>query len=203
MISHLWRHRARARSVPETLLLWMRRARNLPALSALEWNKLQLRLKGVSVADTAVCSPMALQGENLVIGDYCSIGRIYAQAFGLITVGKCTVINDGVTLITGSHDLDSPTYRMFTTPITIKDYAWIAMNATLLPGVTIGEGAIVGAGSVVTGNVGDYEIVAGNPARKIRDRVRVQYSYLPSYWFGPVAAWVGLQPGQQPSEICR
>ena len=49
-------------------------------------------------------------------------------------------------------------------PIKIKDKAWIGFNSIILKGVTIGEGAIVGAGSVVTKDVADYTIVAGNPA---------------------------------------
>jgi galactoside O-acetyltransferase len=53
-------------------------------------------------------------------------------------------------------------------PIIIKDKAWIGFNCIILKGVTIGEGAVVGAGSVVTENVPDYAVVAGNPARLIR-----------------------------------
>lgn len=55
-----------------------------------------------------------------------------------------------------------------TAPITIKDYAWISYNVCILKGVTIGEGAIVGAGSVVTKDVPDWTVVAGNPAKIIR-----------------------------------
>lgn len=53
-------------------------------------------------------------------------------------------------------------------PITIKDKAWIGFNTIILKGVTVGEGAIIGAGSVVTKNVADWTIVAGNPARVIK-----------------------------------
>nr|WP_317043871.1 acyltransferase [Mucilaginibacter xinganensis] len=54
-------------------------------------------------------------------------------------------------------------------PITIKSYAWIGMNCIILKGVTIGEGAIVGAGSVVTKDVPAWTIVGGNPAKVIKD----------------------------------
>ena len=54
-------------------------------------------------------------------------------------------------------------------PIVIKDKAWIGFNSIILKGVTIGEGAIVGAGSVVTKDVPPYTIVAGNPARIVRE----------------------------------
>jgi acetyltransferase-like isoleucine patch superfamily enzyme len=56
-----------------------------------------------------------------------------------------------------------------TTTVTIKDKAWIGFNAIILKGVTIGEGSIVGAGSVVTKDVPPWTIVAGNPARIIRE----------------------------------
>jgi maltose O-acetyltransferase len=131
-----------------------------------------------------------LHGRHLTIGEFCSIGKIYVQAFDHVTISDYVVINDGVTLITGSHDPDSADYRFLSSSIVVEDYAWIAMNATVLPGVTIGKGAIVGAGSVVTKNVGPYEIVAGNPARKIRDRSQIVFTYIPSYWFGAVAPWI-------------
>jgi acetyltransferase-like isoleucine patch superfamily enzyme len=173
-----------------TLKSWLRRVKHLPGLCLLEFNKFRLRSKGAAIADTAICSEVSLHGSQLAIGEFCSIGRVYIQAFDHITIGNCVVINDGVTLIAGSHDPDSEDYQFVTKPIVIKNHAWIAMNATVLPGVTIGEAAVVGAGSVVTRDVGDYEIVAGNPARRIRSRARVLYRYRPSYWFGPVAAWV-------------
>jgi acetyltransferase-like isoleucine patch superfamily enzyme len=57
-------------------------------------------------------------------------------------------------------------------PITVKDNAWIGMNCLILKGVTIGEGAIVGAGSVVTKDVPDWTMVGGNPARVIKQLVK-------------------------------
>ncbi len=53
-------------------------------------------------------------------------------------------------------------------PIVIGDGAWIGAGATILPGVTIGKSAIVGAASVVTHDIGDYEVVVGSPARVIK-----------------------------------
>ena len=56
-----------------------------------------------------------------------------------------------------------------TSPITIKDYAWISFGATILKGVTIGRGAIVSANAVVTKDVPDFTMVAGNPAKTVKD----------------------------------
>ena len=56
-------------------------------------------------------------------------------------------------------------------PIVIEDYVWIATGAMILPGVTVGEGAVVAAGSVVTKDVPPWTVVAGNPAREVKKRV--------------------------------
>ncbi len=58
--------------------------------------------------------------------------------------------------------------NIITSPIVIKDYAWISFGSTVLKGVTIGKGAIVAAGSVVTRDVPDWTVVAGNPAKNIK-----------------------------------
>lgn len=82
-----------------------------------------------------------------------------------------------VMIISRSHGFDRtdvPMYRQVEAdpkPVVIEDDVWIGARAILLPGVTIGEGTIVGAGSVVTKSVLPYSIVAGNPARIVRSRV--------------------------------
>ena len=86
-----------------------------------------------------------------------------------IDYGKPVNIGPKVNLITINHDPDpdnrSATYGR---PIVIEDKVWIGINSTILPGVRIGYGAIVGAGSVVTKDVPAMTIVAGNPARIIK-----------------------------------
>ncbi len=86
-----------------------------------------------------------------------------------ITIGNGVFIGPKVNLITINHDVNpenrSATYGK---PIIIEDKVWIGINATILPGVRIGYGSIVGANSVVTGDVPPMTIVAGNPARIVR-----------------------------------
>jgi acetyltransferase-like isoleucine patch superfamily enzyme len=90
-----------------------------------------------------------------------------------------------------THDPHDPGFRAIPRPVEIGDRAWIGARAIILPGVRIGEGAVVGAGAVVTRDVGPFEIVAGNPARKIGERNR-NLSYSLSYfpWFD-----TDVQPG--------
>jgi acetyltransferase-like isoleucine patch superfamily enzyme len=190
MIFHLYNNRTRSVSLTSFFSCWSRRLWHLAGLLKLEFNVYRLRVQGACIASTAVCSNVILHGRHLTIGEFCSVGNIYVQAFGGVTIGNCVVINDGVTLITGSHDPNSQDYRFLCKDIVIRDYAWIAMNVTVLPGVTIGKGAVVGAGSVVTKNVPDYQIVVGNPARRIKERFCLVFTYRPSYWFGPVSAWI-------------
>lgn len=73
-------------------------------------------------------------------------------------------------LLTLGHDPRSPTFADRGGPVSVGDRAWIGFRAIVLPGITIGEGAVVGAGAVVSRDVPPFVIVAGNPARQISRR---------------------------------
>ena len=109
-------------------------------------------------------------GKPITIGKGCFIQQC-CTFFGRggITIGDEVFIGPKVNLITINHDPDpenrSATYGR---PITIEDKVWIGINSTVLPGVRIGYGAIIGAGSVVTKDVPPMTVVAGNPARFIK-----------------------------------
>ncbi|RDW63085.1 sugar O-acetyltransferase [Aspergillus mulundensis] len=99
---------------------------------------------------------------NCVILDTCKV-----------TIGSRTLIGPNVSLFSGTHPVD-PDLRNGTHgpeyggPITIGDDCWIAGNVVVLPGVTIGDGVTVGAGSVVTKDIPAFHVAAGNPARVLR-----------------------------------
>lgn len=97
-----------------------------------------------------------------------------------IFIGNNVSISEGVVILTLSHDIDDPYFSLEGGEAVIEDYVFIGSYALVLPGVTIGRGAVVGAGSVVTNNVDPYTVVGGNPARFIRDR-KSNFSYKLDY----------------------
>lgn len=110
-------------------------------------------------------------GRNLHLGEgvFINIGCTF-QDTGGIWIGDRTLIGHGCILTTLNHDID-PRRRgdMTPAPIRIGSDVWFGARVTVVPGVTIGDGAIVGAGSVVTKDVPPATIVAGVPARVIRE----------------------------------
>lgn len=87
-----------------------------------------------------------------------------------ITIGNNVSVSEAVCLFTLEHDLNSPTFDNCGAPITVSDYVFIGSRAIILSGVSVGRGAAIGAGSVVTGDVEPYAIVAGVPARLVGKR---------------------------------
>ena len=101
-------------------------------------------------------------GNNVIVMNGCLM-----MAAGGITIGDETQIAANVQLISNNHDLDDRNV-ITCKPINIGKRVWIGAGATILPGVTIGDNSVVGAGSVVTKDVPADTIVAGNPAKFIK-----------------------------------
>jgi len=87
-----------------------------------------------------------------------------------IEIGSQTVISQDAYLCTASHDISSPTMELKTKPIIIGSNCWICARAIVLPGVTIGDGAVIGAGAVVSKDVEPWSVVCGSPAVVIKRR---------------------------------
>lgn len=106
---------------------------------------------------------------HLVLHDGACVGdRAVIYSLDVIEIGKNATVAQEVYLCTGSHDFSSEILPLITNKITIKDNVFIGARAFILPGITLGDGAIVGACSVVTKNVEPDSIVTGNPAKFIK-----------------------------------
>lgn len=111
--------------------------------------------------------------ERIRIGEYCTIGdSAFLDGRSGLVIGDCVNFGSHVTIYTRQHDADAADFAEVGAPVEIGDHAWVSSHSIVLPGVTIGEGAVVAAGSVVTKDVAPYSLVGGNPARYIRDRSR-------------------------------
>ncbi|GAB6011243.1 glycosyltransferase [Viscerimonas tarda] len=109
--------------------------------------------------------------HKLSIGENTHINRrCFFDARAGIQIGNNVSISHQVTLMTGGHDVQSKSFVGDFRPIIINDFVWIGVNATILRGVTIGKGAVVAAGAVVTKDVEPYTVVGGVPAKVIGKR---------------------------------
>ena len=99
------------------------------------------------------------------LGEYAN-----AYSLGTIEVQEGATVAQEAYLCTGTHDFKDPSLQLITKPITIGKNSFIGARAMILPGISIGDQAIVGAMSVVSKDVPDHLIVAGNPAKKIGER---------------------------------
>ena len=113
---------------------------------------------------------------QVTIGDGTWVGAFtFLHGAGRLIIGKAVGIGPRVTVLTSEHLLDFRSIpvlhaELTFSSVTIDDGSDIGASAVILPGVSIGKGAVVGAGAVVTKDVAPFTVVAGNPARKIRQR---------------------------------
>ncbi len=104
-------------------------------------------------------------GKNTIIGY-----GTFLDGRGKLSIGSHVDIASQVLIYTDEHDINSPTFGNSFAPVTIKDYVFIGPRVIILPGVTVGRGAVIAAGAVLTKNVPDFEVWGGVPAQKISER---------------------------------
>ncbi len=132
-----------------------------------------LRLFGARIGRGAQIMPSAKIWApwNLTMGDHATISHgVDLYNVAAITIGKHATVSQRAFLCTATHDIDHPHMPLQTAPIEIADGAWICAEAFVHPGVTVGVDAVVAARAVVLRAVGPRQVVAGNPARHLRDR---------------------------------
>lgn len=100
----------------------------------------------------------------------CIAARVDVYNLAEVAVGPRSVVSQEVMLCCGTHDFDSPAMELITAPITIGTDAFVGARALILPGVAIGDRAIVGAGCVLSRSAESGGIYAGNPGRLVKRR---------------------------------
>lgn len=139
------------------------------------WRRFVLHLFGARIASTArVYGPVHIwDPRQLEVMEHAVIGPgaiIYCMA--PIRIGAGAVISQRAHLCAGTHDVDDPHFQLVARPIDIGPQAWIAAEAFVGPGVSVGEGAVLGARGVTAKSLEPWTIYAGNPARPLRKRRR-------------------------------
>lgn len=138
------------------------------------WRAMVLRVFGALVGREAniYASVKIWAPWNLEIGDYSSLGpQVDCYNQGKIKIGSHTVISQKTYLCASSHDYSLPDFPLILKPIEIGDQVWIAADAFIAPGVTIGGGAVVGARAAVFKDIQEWAVVGGNPAQFIKKRI--------------------------------
>ena len=153
-------------------LLWLTLVGSVPSHALRRW---AYRRAGAQIDPTSSLHWHArfFAPAGLVVGPYCTLGNDgFFDARDGITIGSRVNIAADVRIFTREHDVQSPHFDEIGAPVQIDDYAYLGTRVTVLPGVHIGEGAVVASGAVVTADVAAYTIVGGVPARPIGSRTR-------------------------------
>src|SRR3989339_4086 len=134
----------------------------------------------VTIGKHAIIRPSNIYGgaigAGLKVGDHSNIGPFaYIGCSGKITIGNNVMISPRVSIYAENHVFEDARIPMkeqgvTQSAVTIEDDCWIASNSIILAGVTIGKGSVIAAGSVVTKSVPPYSVVAGVPAKVIKQR---------------------------------
>jgi acetyltransferase-like isoleucine patch superfamily enzyme len=158
-------------------LLVLRIVASVPSHSI---RKMFFRLAGVKIGKGSVIhmwsgffDPAGVEiGDDTIIGDHA-----FLDGRAKLSIGDHVDIASSVMIYNSEHNLESGDFSAVDGPVKIGDYVFIGPRAIILPGVTVGRGAVVAAGAVVTKDVPDYAIVGGVPARVIGERKNKNLNY--------------------------
>ena len=155
-------------------IVWGLLARPLPRSAGTCWKRILLRLFGAKIASTAVVysSAKVYFPANLVMGEYsCLASDVNCYNVAPIIIKDNTTVSQGAYLCTASHDITNALNPLITAPIIIEDQAWVAADAFVGMGITIGEGAVGRGRAAVFKDVEPWTVVGGNPAKFIKQRI--------------------------------
>jgi acetyltransferase-like isoleucine patch superfamily enzyme len=123
--------------------------------------------------------PGQVRRDGFRLGAYSRVNRrCCLDARGSLEIGDNVSISPEVMILTASHRVDDPEFRVESRAVVIEDHVWIGSRATVLPGVTLGRGCVVAAGAIVTRDVPPLTIVAGIPARQVGLRPAAATEYI-------------------------
>lgn len=148
--------------------------RTTPRWAMRGWRCQVLRIFGARIGAGCRIDPRARIWApwNLELGDFVAVAEdVDVYCVDKIRIGSKAAVSQRAFLCTASHDIASLRRPLVHAPIEIGAHAWIAAEAMVMPGVTLGEGAVVAARGVVTRNVAPWTVVAGNPATPVKKRV--------------------------------
>ncbi len=132
------------------------------------WRSVGIKIGKSSTLHTGV---RVYDPRNIQVGVGTIIGRgVFIDGRDKVSIGSHTSIASEAMIYSSEHDLAAADFRAVSEPVKIGDYVFIGPRSIILPGVTIGDRAVVGAGAVVTKDVGEGEIVGGVPAKVIGER---------------------------------
>lgn len=137
------------------------------------WKRFLLKLFGAKIGKGVVVESGAkiFLPYNLIMKDYSKLAsRTIIHNVDTVTIEEEAVVSQGAFICAGSHDIERADWKQITAPITIKKNAWVAVDAFVAMGVTVGEGAVVGARACVFKDVEPWTVVGGNPAKFIKRR---------------------------------
>jgi putative colanic acid biosynthesis acetyltransferase WcaF len=139
------------------------------------WRRLLLRAFGATMGrDCHINSKARIWAPwNLVCGDVATLAEgaiVYNPK--TVTLGSHSIVSQDAYLCGATHDYDHPDFPLISSTISIGDYAWVCARASVMPGVRLGEGAVLGLGAVATKNLEPWTVYAGAPARRIKSRMR-------------------------------
>lgn len=137
------------------------------------WRAMLLRLFGARLGPDCHIYPKAVIWApwNLRCEDVVAVADeaiVYNPS--PITLRSHSTVSQQAYLCGATHDYDDPAFPMTSAPIDIGRYAWVCARATVLPGITIGDGAVLGLGSVASRDLEPWTVYAGLPAKKIKER---------------------------------